>query len=49
MVIVRELRKWEEFIPVVLALTDKETDVLLQFLVQAFRLAIRLRVIGSGR
>ena len=48
MIVVRELRCWEEFVPIVLLIADEELDELLKFLVDAFSLAIGLRVVSSG-
>ncbi|KAG5337721.1 hypothetical protein C0989_009015 [Termitomyces sp. Mn162] len=48
MVVVLELGIKEEFNPVILALVAEEAEVLLQLLIYAFGLAIRLQVVGSG-
>src|SRR5262249_41253820 len=44
-VIVLELGKGEEVMPVILPLTDEKTQILLQLLIHPFRLAIGLRMI----
>ena len=44
-VIVLELRKWQQFIPVILLLIDKELEVLLQLLIDPFRLTVSLWVV----
>ncbi|KAG5334569.1 hypothetical protein C0989_003355, partial [Termitomyces sp. Mn162] len=48
MVVVLELGIEKEFIPVILVLVAEEMEVLLQLLVYAFGLAVRLQVIGGG-
>ncbi|KAG5336755.1 hypothetical protein C0989_011888 [Termitomyces sp. Mn162] len=47
-VVVLELGIREEFIPVILALIAEEAEVLLQLLIYAFGLAVRLLVVGGG-
>ena len=49
MVVVLELCKWQQFIPVILSLIDKESEVFLQFLIDPFYLAISLQVVGCSR
>ena len=49
MVVVGKLSKREEHIPVILSFPNKDTQVLLKLLVNAFSLPISLRVIGCGR
>ena len=48
MVIILELREREEVIPVVLPLINKETEELLQFLINSFRLSVSLGVVCSS-
>jgi hypothetical protein len=48
MVIVLELRHWKEFIPVILSFIYKDSEILLQLLVDVFRLSVRLWVVSSG-
>ena len=48
MIIILELREREEVIPVVLPLINKETEELLQFLINSFRLSISLGVVRSS-
>jgi hypothetical protein len=45
-VVVRELCKWQEFVPVVLSFIHEEVDILLHFLVKPFRLSVALWVVG---
>ena len=47
-VIILELCKWKKSDPVILSLIDKESELLLQFLVDPFHLPITLGVVGSG-
>jgi hypothetical protein len=47
-VVVREFGEWQQGIPVVLAFVDENSDVLFEFLIDVFGLAIRLRVICCG-
>jgi putative Ca2+/H+ antiporter (TMEM165/GDT1 family) len=47
MVVVRELADREEFVPIILPLVHKESEVLLHFLVHAFGLTISLGVVGG--
>jgi len=46
MVIVGELHKWEEDIPIVLLFPDEDLEVLFQFLVDPFGLSISLWMVG---
>ena len=48
MVVVLELGKRQQFLPVILSLIDKQLKILLEFLVDMFGLPITLRVVGSG-
>ena len=48
MIIILELREREEVIPVVLPLINKETEELLQFLINLFRLSISLGVVRGS-
>ena len=48
MIIVLEFHERKEVIPVILSLVNEETEKLLQFLVDSFRLSISLRMIHSG-
>lgn len=48
-VVVLEFRKGQEFPPIVLSFTDKESEVLFEFLVDALGLSVCLRVVGGGR
>ena len=48
-VIVLELRHRKEFIPVILPFVYKDSEILLQLLVDAFCLPVRLQVVSSGR
>ena len=48
MIVVLEFHERKEVIPVILSLVDEETEKLLQFLVDSFRLSISLRMIRSG-
>jgi hypothetical protein len=48
MVVVLEFRHGQKFIPVILAFIDKDPKVLFQFLVDTFRLSIRLWVVRCG-
>ena len=47
-VIVLELRKWQQFIPVILSLIDKDSEVLLQLLINPFRLAVSLWAVSCS-
>jgi hypothetical protein len=47
-IIVGELRKGEEFVPIILSFVHEGSEVLLQFLVGTFGLSIGLGVIGGG-
>ena len=49
MVVVGKIREGQEFIPVVLSLVHEDPDVLFQFLVETFRLSVRLGVVGCRR
>ena len=46
MVVVCKLSQWEKSLPVILSFTDKQPDVLFEFLVNTFSLSISLGVIG---
>ena len=46
MVVVRELGEGDKGVPVILAFIHEQPDVLFQFLVDPFCLAISLRVVG---
>ena len=46
-VIVGELRQGEECVPVVLSFSDKDPQVLFQFLVDPFRLSVGLQVVSG--
>jgi len=46
MVVVRELCKWEEIIPVILLFTDEAAYILFQFLINLFGLSVGLWMIG---
>ena len=48
MVVGLELRKWQQFVPVILSLIDKELEVFLQFLIDPFHLAISLWVVSCS-
>ena len=48
MIIILELRKREEVIPVVLPLINKEMEELLQFLINSFCLSISLGVVHGS-
>jgi hypothetical protein len=48
MIVILELRHWQELVPVILPFIDENPEVLFQFLVNPFCLSICLRVIGSG-
>src|SRR6267378_2797786 len=48
MVVVLEFRHGQKFIPVILALIDKDPEVLFQFLVDTFCLSIHLWVVRCG-
>ena len=48
MVVVGKLGKWEEGMPVVLSLSDKDPQILFQLLVNSFGLSVCLRVVGCG-
>ena len=48
-IVVGELRQREERKPVVLSFSDKDPEVLFQFLVHPFRLSVSLRMVGGGR
>jgi hypothetical protein len=48
MVVVLELRKGEKVIPIILTLIDEDTEILLEFLIDSFRLAVPLGVISRG-
>ena len=48
MIVVCKLSEWEEFVPIILALVDKKSEVLFQLLVDAFGLTIGLWVVGCG-
>ena len=48
MIIILEFREREEVIPVVLSLINKETEELLQFLINSFRLSISLGVVRGS-
>ncbi|KNZ73237.1 hypothetical protein J132_00424, partial [Termitomyces sp. J132] len=48
MVVVLELGIGEEFIPVILVLIAEEAEILLQFLIYVFGLAVKLWIVGSG-
>jgi hypothetical protein len=47
-VVVLEFGEGEEIYPVILSLTDEKPKVLLEFLIDAFRLSISLRVVGCS-
>ena len=47
-VVILEFHQREEVCPVVLSLVDEYPKVLLQFLIDLFRLSVTLWVIGSG-
>jgi len=46
-VIEGELRQREECVPVILSFSDKDLQVLFQFLVDQFRLSVSLWVVGG--
>jgi hypothetical protein len=49
-IVILEFCKWQQIVPIVLSLVDKQSKVLFQLLVQPFRLSIPLRVVScSGR
>jgi len=48
LVVVLELREWQEPHPIVSSLVGEESEILFQFLVDPFRLAISLWVVGGG-
>jgi hypothetical protein len=48
MIVVLEFRKRKEFVPVVLALIDKDTEILFEFLIDPLRLSVSLRVVCRG-
>ena len=48
MVIVLELHKWQQFIPVILLLIDEEFEVLLQLLIDPFYLAVSFQVVSCS-
>ena len=48
-VVVLELCDRKEVMPVILALVNKGPEVLVKFLVNTFRLAVRLGMPGGGR
>ena len=48
MVVVCKLSEREEFVPIILALVDKKSEVLFQLLVDAFGLTVGLWVVGCG-
>ena len=47
MIVVAELSEGEELVPVILPLICEESKVLLQLLIDAFHLPIRLGMVGS--
>src|SRR5277367_2769699 len=47
-IVVLEFRKGEQFIPVILLLINKDSKVLLQFLIDSLRLSVTLRVVSGG-
>ena len=47
-VVVGEFREWEKCVPVVLAFSNKDPQVLLQFLVDPFGLPIRLGAVEDA-
>src|SRR5277367_2783830 len=47
-IVVLEFRKGEQFIPVILPLDNKDSKVLLQFMIDSFRLAVTLRMVSGG-
>ena len=49
MVIVLELRHWKEFIPVILTLIYKDSEILLQLLVDMLCLSVCLWVVSCSR
>jgi len=46
-IIVGELRQGEECVPVILSFSDKDPQILFQFLVDLFRLSVCLQVVSS--
>ena len=48
MIVVCKLSEREEFIPIILALVDKKSEVLFQLLVEVFSLTVGLWVVGCG-
>ena len=48
MIIVLEFHERKEVVPVILSLVNEETEKLLQFLVDSFRLSVSLRMIRGG-
>ena len=47
-IVVLEPCKWQQFVSVILLFIDKELEVLLQFLINLFCLAISLRVVSCS-
>src|SRR5271156_4745380 len=47
-IVILEFRKGEQFVPVILPLVNKDSKVLLQFLMDSFRLSVTWRVISGG-
>ena len=48
MVVVCKLSEQKKFVPIILALADKKSEVLFKLLVDAFSLTAGLRVVGCG-
>ena len=48
MIVVCKLSEREEFVPIILVLVDKKSEVLFQLLVDAFGLTVGLWVVGCG-
>ena len=48
MIVVCKLSEQEEFVPIILVLIDKKSEVLFQLLVDVFSLTISLQVVGCG-
>ena len=48
LVVVLELRGWQEPHPIILSLVGEESEILFQFLVDPFCLSISLWVVGGG-
>jgi len=48
LVVILEFCKWQQPHPIIFSLVGEESEILLQFLVDLFRLSISLRVVGCG-